>query len=120
MKLIKVLNARQVLDGLSDRGDISSHLSYWMTKFVAKTENEQQFYASEMRKLLDEYAEYKEGEPLHVPVEKASAFSEAVEELNNTDVEDPGIRFCLSELTSEIKLSMQQMYPLLDFIDENK
>lgn len=120
MELIKVINARQVLDGLADIGSISAHLSYWMTKFVAKTESEQKFYVSEMRKILDEYAEQKEGEPLHVPVDKVADFNKAVEELNNTDVEDPGIKFYLSELTSEIKLSMQQMYPLLDFIDESK
>ena len=43
-----------------------------------------------------------------------------MEELGQTNVEDPGIRFNLSELATELRLSMQQMYPLLDFIDEDK
>ena len=31
MELIKVVNARKVLDSLSDREDVGAHLSYWMT-----------------------------------------------------------------------------------------
>lgn len=120
MELIKVINARQVLDELSDREDIGSHLSYWMTKFVIKTENEKKFYVSEMRKIFEKYADKKEGESLYVSAENVAEFNEAVEKLNATDVEDPGIKFNLSELSAEVKLSMQQIYPLIEFIDEEK
>lgn len=122
MELIKVVNARKVLDSLSDREDVGAHLSYWMTKFVVKTESDHEFYASEMRKLLDKYATKKEGDKdtVLIPAEKIAEFNDAVEALNKTDAEDPGIRFSLSELSTELKLSMKQMYPLLDFIDEEK
>lgn len=120
MELVKIIDARQVLDGLSSKEDIGAHLAYWMTKFVVKTENEHLFYAREMRKLFDTYATRKDDETIFIPTEKAAEFSAAVEALNNTDVEDPGIRFKLSELSKELKLSMKQMYPLLDFIDEDQ
>ena len=120
MELIKIVDARQVLDGLADRGNIGAHLSYWMTKFVAKTENENAFYIKEMRRLFDTYAKRNEDGSLLVPADKVPEFNAAVDALNKTDAEDPGIRFNLSELSAELKLSMKQMYPLLDFIDEEK
>lgn len=122
MELIKVVNARKVLDSLSDREDVGAHLSYWMTKFVVKTESDHEFYASEMRKLFEKYATKKEGDEdaLLIAADKVVEFNDAVEALNKTDAEDPGIRFNLSELSTELKLSMKQMYPLLDFIDEEK
>ena len=122
MELIKVVNARKVLDSLSDREDVGAHLSYWMTKFVVKTESDHEFYASEMRKLFEKYATKKEGDEdtLLIAADKVAEFNDAVEALNKTDAEDPGIRFNLSELSAELKLSMKQMYPLLDFIDEEK
>lgn len=120
MELIKVVNARKVLDSLSDRDNIGAHLSYWMTKFVVKTESEHEFYASEMRKLFDKYAEKGDNDTLVVSQDKIKEFNSAVEALNKTDVEDPHIRFNLSELAQELKISMKQMYPLLDFIDEDK
>lgn len=121
MELIKVINARKTLDSLSDKEDVGAHLSYWMTKFVVKTGAEHEFYISEMRKLFDKFATKKDGEDtLFIPNENVAEFNTAVEALNKTDVEDPGIRFNLSELSAELKLSMKQMYPLLDFIDEEK
>ena len=120
MEFIKVLNARTVLDSLSDRENIGAHLAYWMTKFVAKTEGDYNFYASEMRKLFDTYAEKDDDGNTYVPTEKIAEFNAAVAELNKTEVEDPGIKFNLSELSAELKLSMKQMYPLLDFIEEDK
>lgn len=122
MELIKVVNARNVLDSISDREDVGAHLSYWMTKFVVKTASEHEFYATEMRKLIDKYATKQESkeDTILIPNDKVAEFNAAVEALNKTDVEDPGIRFSLSELSTELKLSMKQMYPLLDFIDEDK
>ena len=120
MELIKIVNARNILDGLSEKEDIGAHLTYWMTKFVVKTESEHNFYTSEIRKFFDKYADKKEDGTMLIPNDKVAEFNDAVERLNETDVEDPGIRFNLSELSAELKLSMKQMYPLLDFIDEEK
>lgn len=120
MELIKVVNARQTLDGLADREDIGAHLSYWMTKFVVQTKNEHEFYAKEMQKLFEKYGENGENDKLIIPAEKVADFQKEVAALEGTDVEAPSIRFSLSELAQELKLSMKQMYPLLDFIDEEK
>ena len=122
MELVKVVDARQVLESLSNKEDIGAHLSYWMTKFVVKTESEYEFYAAEMRKIFDKFAKKKDDDEdaILVPAENVAEFNAAVEALNKTDVEDPGIRFNLSELSAELKLSMKQIYPLLDFISEDK
>ena len=122
MELIKVVNARQVLDSLSDREEVGAHLSYWMTKFVVKTAGEHEFYVTEMRKLFANYATSQgdDEDTVLIPNDKIAEFNSAVDALGHTDVEDPGIRFSLSELSAELKLSMKQMYPLLDFIDEEK
>lgn len=120
MELIKIINARNVLDSFADRAEIGAHLAYWMTKFVVKTVNEQTFYHNEMNKLFEKYAEKNEDDTIRIPNERISEFNQAMEELGQTNVEDPGIRFNLSELATELRLSMQQMYPLLDFIDEDK
>ena len=120
MELIKILNAREALDSMSNKENVGAHLSYWMAKFVAKTENEYMFYASEANKLFDKYGEKKDDGTRFVPAAKISEFNVAIDTLNKTDVEDPGIRFSLSELSSELKMSMKQMYNLLDFVDEEK
>lgn len=120
MELIKVINARQTLDGFADNDNIGAHLAYWMTKFVVQTKNEHEFYAKEMQKLLDKYGAKGEDDKLIIPAAKVADFQKEVFALENTDVEAPSIRFSLSELALELKLSMKQMYPLLDFIDEDK
>lgn len=122
MELVKIINARNVINSLSTKEDVNAHLVYWMTKFIVKTEAEFEFYASEMRKLFGKFAIRNEGDKdtFIIPNDKVAEFNTAVEALNKTDVEDPGIRFNLSELSAELKLSMKQMYPLLDFIDEEK
>ena len=120
MELITVINARKVLDSFADKEDMCTHLSYWMTKFIAKTEGEQEFYANEMRKLFEKYADKQENDTIRIPTERVGEFNKAVEALNRTHVEDPGIKFSLSELSTELKISMKQMYPLLDFIEEDK
>ena len=120
MELIKIVNARSVLDGLAEKDELGAHLAYWMTKFVVKTRGEHEFYAAEMRKLFDKFADKQDDGSMLIPSDKLGEFNDSVDALNNTDAEDPGIRFNLSELSSELKLSMKQMFSLLDFIDEEK
>lgn len=120
MELIKVVNAKKVLESMADKEDIGAHLSYWMTRFVVKAQHEHDFYLSETRKLISKYAETDEDGSVRIPTDKIEEFNNAVEELGKTDVEAPNIKFALSEISSELKLSMKQMYSLLDFIDDNK
>lgn len=120
MKLIEIISARKVIEGFADKEDIGAHLSYWMTKFIAKTEGDYKFYRDETSKLYAKYAESTDDGKAFIPADKVSAFQADAHELDNTEAEDPGIRFDLSELSAELKLSMRQMYPLLNFINEDK
>ena len=118
MELIKLINARNVLENFCENENISTHLSYWMAKFIMKTQEEKVFYANEMRKLLEKYSTTNDEGQIIIPADNISSFNEDVQKLENTDVEVPNIKFALSELASGLKISMKQMYPLLDFIDE--
>lgn len=120
MDLIKIVNARQTIDSFASKEDIGARLAYWMTKFVVKTESDHKFYVDELQKLLRKYGKENDDGNIVVPAESMEEFSKELTVLQNTDAEDPGIRFSLSELSSELKLSMQQMYTLLDFVDEDK
>lgn len=108
-----------VLMEFLDREDLGTNLVYWMSKFLSKTDSDYDFYTNEMRKIYDKYAQKSDDEnSIFVPREKVELFKKAVKELEETEAEDPKVRFKLSELSSGLKLSMKQMYPLLDFVDE--
>ena len=120
MKLITIVNANNVINGFADNEDIGAHLAYWFTKFVVKTQDDVAFFQTEMRKLFDKYGVKGEDGSISIPNENASAFAQEVEALQNTEAQDPEIRFSLSELSAGLKVSLKQMYPLLDFINENE
>ena len=120
MELIKVLGAKNVLESLSDREDISASLSYWMTKFVIECETEYNFYCTEMQKLIDKYKDPNAKGEVKIAEDKQAEFAAEIEKLEKMDVEAPKIRFPLSEIAGELKLSMKQIYPLMDFIEETK
>lgn len=120
MKLITIVNANNAINGFADKEDIGAHLAYWLTKFVAKTQDEVTFFQTEMRKLFEKYGTKNEDGSYTVPNENAAAFAQDAEQLQNTEVQDPEIRFSLSELSSGLKVSLKQMYPLLEFINENE
>ena len=120
MELIKIIEAKKVLEEIADKEDVSAHLSYWMAKFISKTQDEHEFFIEETRKLMDKYGSKGENGGYTIAKEKLSDFNCALYALQNTDVEDPGIRFSLSEMSRELKLSVKQMFPLLDFIREDE
>lgn len=123
MELGKIINARKTIEELAPTANIGANLAYWMTKFMVKTDGEQMFYATEIKKIFDKYAKVDDGAPEEsavIPQDKVNDFYKESDALAATDVEDPGIRFSLSALSAELKLSMKQMYTLLDFVDETK
>lgn len=123
MQLIKVINARNVLESLADRDDIGTHLSYWMAKFVIATRDEYRFYTTEMQKIINQYAQTEQAggeDTIRIPPENLENFRREVHILEETEVECPNIKFALSDIVDKLKLSMKQLYPLLDFIDEGK
>lgn len=120
MELIKVINARKTIESIADRDDISAHLAYWLTKFVVKSDHEDKFYTEELRKLAAKYADVQQDGSIHVKDEFKQQFEEELTKLNSTDVADPGIRFKLTELNKELKLSVKQMYTFIDFVEEDE
>lgn len=118
MKLITIVNAHNVVDSFSEKEGISARLAYWLTKFVVATQSDADFYEDEVRKLFDKYGEKNEDDGnIKIKEENISAFSEELRELQDTDAQDPEIRFTLTEL-DELKVNMKQIYPLMDFIKE--
>ena len=126
MKLINIYNARTVIETLADCKDISFSTAYWMAKFIERTHADNEFFVSEMSKLLGKYAETDEngeyvtdGTNIKLKPDCVEEFNRRSEELQNTEVDDPNIRFKYSQL-EDIKLSMKQIYPLMPFIDEDE
>ena len=119
MKLITVVNAKKTLEAFANKEDIGAHLAYWMTKFVVKAQSEHEFYVNGVNKIIQKYAEKIDDEYV-VSKDKIEDLNKEMSSFEETDVEAPDIKFALSELSSELKLSMKQMYTLLDFVDEDK
>lgn len=120
MKLIQVVNAHDVIDGLAEKENIGVHLAYVMTKFIVATQADADFYTREMRKIFEKYGNKNDKGEITIPREKVEEFSKEAQILQETEATDPGIRFSLSEMSQELKLSMKQIYPLMDFIKDDK
>lgn len=120
MKLIQVVNAHDVVDGFAEKENIGAHLAYTMTKFVVATQTDADFYHKEMQKIFEKYGDKLEDGKISIKSENVDAFQDSVERLQNTEASDPGIRFSLSEMANELKLSMRQIYPLMEFINDDE
>lgn len=120
MKLIQVVNAHDVVDGFAEKENIGAHLAYTMTKFVVATQTDADFYCKEMQKIFEKYGDRLEDGKISIKAENVDAFQDSVKKLQNTEAADPGIRFSLSEMANELKLSMRQIYPLMEFINDDE
>lgn len=121
MKLKTIVTAHNAVENIAADKSIGIHLAYWLAKFVSVTQSDVDFYTEELKKIIKEFdAKVLEDGGIEVSTEHQADFLDRVNALHGTDAQDPGIRFSLSELSNELKVSLQQMYPLLDFIDENK
>ena len=129
MKILKLVNAVGLVEMLARQHEIEdTGLVYWLTKFVLCSDHERNFYKNEMVKIINKYAEkdeegnvkYGEDGSFTVTVDNVALFNDAIIALDNTEVDAPNIKLPLSLITKEFKLSMEQMFLLIDFIDENK
>lgn len=129
MKIFNLMQARNILNAYKDI-QLSPALAYQVTKFLMKSQAEEEFYYSRLRVLFDEYAEKNEdgsfvmtdeGQGVKIKLDLLEKFQVAYEELENTEVEAPNIKFALSVITKEItSISVNQMMALMEFIDEDK
>lgn len=119
MELVKVVKAKTTLEGFAERDNINASLAYWMMKFVMEAQAEHDFYLSSMKKIIDKYAVEQDGD-LIIPEVMVQNFREEVKELEHTDVVAPSVKLPLSDMARALQLSMKEIYPLMDFIDEAK
>ena len=129
MKITTLAAARNTLSTLKDL-NIAPHLAYQITKFLIKSQDEEEFYNNRLRALFDECAQKNEdgtfittddGQGIKLQLNLIEKFNKSYEELINTEIEAPDIKFALSEITKELtSISVNQMMTLMDFIDEDK
>jgi hypothetical protein len=129
MKIFNLIQVRHILDAYKNT-QLSSALAYQVTKFLMKSQTEEEFYYSRLRALFNEYAEKNEdgsfvmtddGQGIKIKQDLLEKFQVAYEELENTEVEAPAIKFALSAITKELNsITVNQMMALMEFIDEEK
>ena len=123
MQIGKLIRAKNVLISfIKER--MSPKLSYKLMKFISKIEMEEKFFGEKVRDIINTYGERDENNEL-VSIDNKIKIRESAEddcnkafaELDAVEVEAPNITFTLEEL-SEIKLSVEDMVILEDFIVE--
>ena len=125
----KLLTVRNILNSFKEL-NLSAGLAYQITKFLMQSTTEEEFYYSRLRSLLGECAEKTEdgsyvptddGQGVKIKPDCLEKFTKAYEELENTEVEAPDIKFALSAIVKEItSITVNQMMMLMEFIDEEK
>lgn len=123
MKIIELINAKRAIMAFTQE-KLSPKLSYKLLKFINKIEYEENFYNKKISELIDKYGERDENNQLiHTDTEvkiqedKMADCNLELKEIENVEVEPPDMKFTLDEL-SEVKLSVQDMFLLQDFIEE--
>ena len=120
MKLKKIIDARGAIAEFSNGEKISASICYWAMKFMVKTDSDAEFFNNKIKEIIDKYTVVNEDGKQFIPSDKSDIIEEEIEEIGNTEAEDPGIKFPLSELSKGLNLSMKQMYSLIDFVDDSK
>lgn len=121
MELNELLQARKILaNHVNDK--VCATLAYKMMKFLKSSDNEEEFYLKKIQEFIAEYAErdadgkpITDGSNVKILQDKAEDCRKAIDDLGETDVAEPIIKFNLNEL-SELKLSAKEMYVLDGFI----
>ena len=124
MELNELLQARKILaNHVNDK--VCATLAYKLMKFLKSSDNEEEFYLTKIRELIDKYGEKdSDGKPVYadngnikIKQSKVKECENEIENLGKTDVAEPTIKFNLLEL-SELKLSAKEMYALDNFVIE--
>ena len=129
IKINILLNARKILSLYKDM-QFSPSLAYQITKFLAQSNAEEEFYYAQLQALINEYAEKNEegqivtiegGQGIKIKPDLLDIFQMAYEELENTEVEAPTIKLALSTIIKELPaITVNQMSILMNFVDEEK
>ncbi len=126
MELRKLIRARSVF--LSHANDkVFAKVAYKMAKFIKASEDEDVFYNTKIKELIEIYAERDEngkcivdnGGNIKIDPARVQECKDAAAVIESTDVETPNIKFTPDEL-SGLKLSMSEIFALDEFIKEEE
>ena len=106
MKLYELLEARTVINkNIDQTKSISAALAYKIMKLMKNTQNDCDFYQEKFNAILNEYGEkdndgqlVQENNGIKIQDGKMEECTSKVNELNNTEIELPKIKFTLEEL----------------------
>lgn len=119
MKLLDIMNARQVISEIANQAT-NVKLAYKFAKFMSVTQSDYEFYS---KTYIDTIAKY-DGKPTTEGItfdnNKAELFNADMMQVQQTEAVDPHIRFDLNEFTDNMKLSTQQIYLLLPFVRDEE
>ncbi len=123
MKIIDLINAKNAFD-LNCKYDGDMQLALKVIKFVKAAEIEADFYNKKYSEILRQYAE-KDNEGNLVQTENGlkiqkgavEKFTDAINNLNEVEVDKPNIEFTVDEL-NKCDLTGNGLYALYPFIKE--
>lgn len=123
IKVGKLIRAKGVLIPYF-KAKLSPKLSYKLMKFINQIETEERFFNEKLKEIINLYGE-KDDKGNLIPLDggikikddEREECNNALEELDSVEVEMPTVDFTLEEL-NEIKLSIEDMVALSDFIKD--
>lgn len=123
MKIKNLLTARNVIFQHKD-DKIPSSLAYKLMKFLKASDNDEAFYNEKLKALIEEYSIRESDGKIKmvngnfaIQPSKIDVFNKEAEELRNTEVDIPQIKFSIKEL-EPIHLSIADIYSLDELITE--
>ena len=123
MKLKNLLTARKVIFQHKD-DRVPSCLAYKLMRFIKASDSDEAFYNEKLQQAINEYSLKDEkgknkvvNGNIAIEPAKIDEFNKTVEEIQNTDVDTPQIKFSIREL-EPICLSVSEIYSLDEFIEE--
>ena len=121
MKLIDLIKARKVIEAHQTE-KLPAVVAYKIMKFMKTSETEDAFYNEKMREIIDKYAAREDGQikvqedRILIKPECMQECNEALEELQNTETENPKLCIKVEEL-SAFQLSVAEVSILDEFIE---
>ena len=125
MKLNNLIQARNIISRFTQK-ELSANLAYKLMKFLKMSDSEDIFYNERLTAIIQQYAErdadgkyIREKDSLRIMKDKVDECREAINELNDMDVDKPKIELHLEEL-KELKLSIKEISYLDELIIEEE
>ena len=122
MKLYQILNLPHVYETILEK-NLPFSLAYKLNKLAEAVNKELEFYRNSMAKLIDEYAEKENGQPvllengdIKIIPEKINECQQRINELQNVEI-TIDVSFTPEEL-EPLEMSIKDLQNLMPFIKE--